>query len=774
MILRSLTGLAASLMAVSTLACAQEQRSRQAEPDRWRDEVAQAESALKRGDRSAAVQMAEDIAAQYETSGARNSSEYTSAGRAYVLLEVGDAEATKAALRTFDRAVAADSDNIDAIRRTAALFLDKYNAPDARASYELALQRAPDDAAALLGLARVEEFEGKSSSMTLAQRSLRADPRSAETLAYLAGLHLDAEAFDSAEVYARRAVDSDSSNMYAWSVLGSIAWITGDSLTFQRALAAATAIQPEPAAFHLALAESAIRQRRYSEAVELARKAVQEDSLLVPAWGVLGTTQLRLGQMQAGRNAVERAFALDPFNLWHKNTLDLLDKMDSFSTIRKGRFEVVAPASEADLLAHYIIPLLERAYDSLSLRYGYSPETPVRLEFYRQHADFSVRTVGLNGLGALGVSFGSLLAMDAPDAREKGSFNWGSTAWHELAHAFTLGASDHRVPRWLSEGLSVLEERRAASGWGARTTLPWVLAYNRGTVRPVSQLNDGFLRPRYPEETAFSYYQASLFSEWVESTLGISAIRALLEAYKNGEDTPGAFRAALGMTPEEADKAFDTWVRTRFKTEFAAVAGSGARDSSGGKFVSTMRSAVALTSTRPDSASKLFESARGMFPSYSGEDGPAWFLSQLTLQAGDTLRAVSLLSEVTNRSETAYQANMLEANLREQSGDKAGAAAALERLIWIWPLDNSVHERLALLSMETGKHEISVRERRAVIMNQPADMLNARYELARALAVSGDTAAARSEVLSVLEEAPGFEKAQTLLLELRQKREDKP
>jgi len=75
---------------------------------------------------------------------------------------------------------------------------------------------------------------------------------------------------------------------------------------------------------------------------------------------------------------------------------------------------------------------------------------------YRRHADFSVRTVGLAGLGALGVSFGSTLAMDAPSARPPGDFNWGSTAWHELTHAFTLGASGHRVPRWLSEGLSVL------------------------------------------------------------------------------------------------------------------------------------------------------------------------------------------------------------------------------------------------------------------------------------------------------------------------------
>src|SRR5207237_2036200 len=112
-----------------------------------------------------------------------------------------------------------------------------------------------------------------------------------------------------------------------------------------------------------------------------------------------------------------------------------------FRTISTRRFQIVAPAEEADLLSLYLGPLLEEAYDSLAARYEYRPPAPVRIELYQRHADFSVRTAGLTGLGALGVSFGSVLAMDAPSARERGSFNWGSTAWHELTHAFTLGLS---------------------------------------------------------------------------------------------------------------------------------------------------------------------------------------------------------------------------------------------------------------------------------------------------------------------------------------------
>jgi len=737
--------------------------------NRFAADVSAAEAAAARGNRQEAMLRARRITGSYEQQGARSSSEHASAGRAYVLLGNGNAGAVRSALAAFDRAVAADSNNLDAQRRIGALFLEKYNAPEARASFELVLKRAPADPEALLGLARVEEFEGKGSAMVTARRALAAAPTHPEVLAYIARLHLDAESFDSATAIAERAVRADSTRLEGWSILGASAWLTGDSTAYRRALRAATSLQPQPAQFFTALAEAAVRQRRYAEAVRLAADAVRLDSASAHALGVLGTNQLRLGDMNGGRASVERAFALDPFNLWHKNTLDLLDKMRTFRTVKQGRFEVVAPADDAELLSLYIIPLLERAYDSLSVRYGYRAPTPVRLEFFRQHADFSVRTVGLLGLGALGVSFGSLLAMDTPNARDKGTFNWGSTAWHELTHAFTLGASAHRVPRWLSEGLSVLEERRANTGWGARTTLPWMLAYRAGRIRNVSQMNDGFMRPRYPEETSFSYYHASLFCEWVELTKGPRALPALLTAYRDGADTPAAMQQVLGLSMAQVDAQFDAWLKQRFATELQALAGPTGADSTGGAFVMTMRVAVGMLEVKPDSARAMLERARRMFPSYSGDDGPAWYLTRAALDARDTTQALAMLEQVTGRDETAFDANKLEAELRERRGDLTGAAAAVERLLWIWPYTAGDHEALAIIATKLGDHARAVRERRAIIALRPGDLMEARLELARALAAAGDTTAARRELLGILEEAPGYEGAQLLLLELRNK-----
>jgi len=737
--------------------------------DRWATEIATAEASARRGDRRDAMQRARRITATYEQGGARNSDEYLSAGRAYVLLGVGSAQAVRSALAAFDRATAADSLNFDAQLRAGELFLEKYNAPDARLSFEGILRRSPTDAKALLAMARVEEFEGKGNPMATARLSIASNPRYADALAFVAKMHRDAESYDSARVYAQRAIDADSTSSTGWSVLGSMAFLNGDSATFRKSLAAVTAFQPAPAEFYTDLAEASVRQRRYTEAVKLAQRAVGYDSLYVPAYGVMGTNQLRIGQMDAGRAALERAFALDPFNLWHKNTLDLLDKMKSFRTIDRGRFRVVAPSDEADLLALYILPLLEQAYDSLAVRYGYTPPTPVRLEFYRYHADFSVRTVGLAGLGALGVSFGSLLAMDTPNGREKGQFNWGSTAWHELTHAFTLGASDHRVPRWLSEGLSVLEERRVGRGWGADATVSYVIAVANGKLRPISQLSDGFLRPRFPEETQFSYYEASLFCDMVEASRGAAALPAMLKAYRDGMDTPGVFQKVLGKTPLQIDAEFEAYTQRKFALAIAAVRGATPNDSSGGKFVATMREAAMKMGSDRNAARALFEQARAMFPEYGGDDGPSWYLAEMARAANDTTRALSMVEQVTSRNETAWEANMMEADLREARGDKAGAMRALDRLNWIWPYDPTVHVRMATLSAAQGDRARAVLERRAIIAMGPTDLLDARYELARALRDAGDIAGARRELLQVLEEAPSFEKAQALLLELRGK-----
>jgi cellulose synthase operon protein C len=147
------------------------------------------------------------------------------------------------------------------------------------------------------------------------------------------------------------------------------------------------------------------------------------DSLSWAAWGVLALNQLRMGEMADGRANLDRAFRGDPFNVWFKNTLDLLDSLERYEERTVGPFTLVIRDDEAGLLAPLVARVAEEAWADLTARYGVSPDVPVRIELYPNSTDFSVRTVGMTGIGALGVAFGRVLAMDSPSARPAGEFN---------------------------------------------------------------------------------------------------------------------------------------------------------------------------------------------------------------------------------------------------------------------------------------------------------------------------------------------------------------
>lgn len=749
LVLRGRLAAAESLFHAATLTTATDRRTAQAEL---------ADLALRRGDRGEARRIATILARAYERDlEGWSASDRLAAARAYIVLGEGDAPTLRRAVATFDAATAADSLNVEARLRLGDLFLEKYNAPDATEAYESVLRLVPEHPAALLGIARVMAFEGRSNALQTAYRALAGNRALVGAYVLVARSQLEAEAFDSSAATARRALAIDSSSVEAWALLGATAWLRGDTVGLARADVAVRRYVPRPAQFYAEVAEATARHRRYTDAVRFARRAVFFDSLSAQALGTLATNELRTGAMEAGRAHLERAFELDPFHVWNKNTLDLLDALQKFRSTRSGHFLIVAPPGEADLLTMYLAPLLAGAYDSLVARYGYRPPEPIRLELYDRNADFSVRTVGLTGLGALGVSFGSLLAMDAPSAHEPGTFNWGSTAWHELTHAFTLGLSGHRAPRWLSEGVSVLEERRARPGWGADASLDFLTALAAGRLPPVSRLNDGFVRPAFPGDVQISYYQASLVCEMIEAERGTAGLVALLVAFRDGLDAAHAIRRALDVTPEAFDQQFDRWLRARFANAQSSV-----------QFGQLMEDGQALLSRgRTDSARAAFTRAQQILPDYSGEDGPAWHLAQLARASGDLRGAAAQLARITEHNETALQANRAEADLLEQLADTVGMMTALDRITWISPYDEAVHRRLAEIAARRGDYAVAVRERRAILAVHTSDPLEGRYQLARALAQQGDKPGARRELLAVLEQAPGFEKAQLLLLELR-------
>ena len=176
---------------------------------------------------------------------------------------------------------------------------------------------------------------------------------------------------------------------------------------------------------------------------------------------------MRTGDEVGAKRALDRSFRADPYNLVTFNLLHVLDNVEQFATLREGDFIFKMHRDEAPILREYAVPLAMEALKTLSARYGFTPGGPILIEIFPKHDDFAVRNLGLPGMiGALGACFGHVVTMDSPTARPPGSFSWEATLWHELTHVVTIQMTKQRVPRWLTEGISVYEEGRQRPEWG--------------------------------------------------------------------------------------------------------------------------------------------------------------------------------------------------------------------------------------------------------------------------------------------------------------------
>ena len=741
-----------------------------------------AELLWNRGRYAQALRIFDGFIDLYNRGGQLSAPELIAVGRAVRRLGTTNPQLFRDALMAFDQAAqAAPGDPLPTIL-AGELFLDKYNATEAHASFKEALARNPKNPRALLGEARALDFDGTRGSADLVQQALATNPRSAPARALLAKLALSAEDFETSFREATEALEVNPGSRDALAVLGAARFLAGDGTAFEAARDRALAINPADASFFIMVSEMAVRLRLYSEAADMAAKGAALDSLSWGAHGLLGMNQLRMGAIEQGRANLERAFKGDPFNVWFKNTLDLLDTFSDYQTVHTPHFLLFLRADESDLMAPYVEAIAEEAYEGLRTRYGTEPPTPIRLELFPRHADFSVRTLGLTGLGALGVAFGSVLVMDSPSARERGEFNWGSTLWHELAHAFHLGMTANRVPRWFSEGLAVHEQRAGRPGWGHPATPSFLAAYRDGKLAPASDLNRGFLRPGYPEEVIHSYFLASLVFAWMDQEHGEGAAIRMLHGYGEGKDTKTLVRDVLGLDLEAFDQGVDAYVRTRYADAFqstAPVDESPPRDAPleaveaaarlhPSHFPTRLRLGKMLAGAdRYVEAELELKAALQLFPTYADMDGPYLYLARIHRERGELEKAAAALNQLANLNESAYQVHTAEAEVREQIGDVAGAAQALERALLINPFEIEVHQQLAELATSIGRRTQAVQERRAVVALNPVDRADAHYQLALALFEADRGDEARREVIRALEVAPNFDDALELLLELR-------
>ena len=655
------------------------------------------------------------------------------------------------------------------------LFLEKFNEAEATRSFQQVLKADPLWAPAHAGLAWATADVDPPAAAAAAARALTIDPALDSAHLLLAQLDLDNSRPAAARERIETVLAANPHHLDARALLAAMAYVKGDRAAYDAEVRRVLAIHPTFGEVHRAAADLAARNYRFEEAVTLARQATTLDPASGRAFGELGMHLLRTGDEPEARRALERSFDLDPFNRVTYNLLMMLDKLDKFTVVEEEGLIVKMHPDEAPVLREYALPLARDALKVLSAKYNFTPKGPIIIEIFPTHDDFAVRNVGLPGMiGALGACFGRVITMDSPKARPAGEFSWQATLWHEMAHVITLQMSQQRVPRWLTEGVSVYEEALARPEWGREMEVPFAAALEQDKALKLTDLNAGFTSP---ETISLAYFQASVLVEHIVKTFGEEKLRTLLRSYGEGLEGDAALTRALGTSMAELQTSFDQHVDRRFSALRAALRpvpgvnpSASAEELKGASAMHPQNYAVqiaygrALASSKDKAAFGPLERAAALVPMATGDDSPHALMAQLAEQLGDEPRAVQEYLKLLAHDHTSLAPARRLAALADKLGDTTAALTAYERIVALDPSDAAAHTGLGRLAMQRAAHDIAVREFTAALSLGPTDRAAAHCDLGEALLATGRPADAKREAIAALEIATGYERAQELLL----------
>jgi tetratricopeptide (TPR) repeat protein len=652
------------------------------------------------------------------------------------------------------------------------LYADSHQAAEAMEIYRETLERDESNAFAMLGAARVlaGSFDDAANAFLkpLLNESMSDDGARVGALLLSARIALENgkrnEALDALEDAAEIVERNDWPPLEVYA-LHAAADLLND-VTESRWTTKSLDYNPHYGGIYEVPAHFYVITRRYREAIDLYQKAVDVDPRLASAHEDLGVNLLRDNQVSRARNHLETAHDRDPFSPVAVNTLRLLDSFTNFKLINDpeepGETRLVPVTfrlhkEEADAIAPYAIKLARDSIVEFTDRYQFALREPVIIEMYPDHEDFAVRTAGMPGLGILGATFGYVVAMDSPSGRPPEHFQWGTTLWHEMAHVFTLEASNHLVPRWFSEGVSVFEEWRSGPNPGVRIPMSVYTAINDGRMLPVAGLDEGFLRPTYEGQVIVSYMQAGLVCQYIDSAFGTDSLSALLFKYRDGYETGDAIEEVLGISPQQFDRDFEKFVQS----EHGAILDN---------LEDWHRTQKSIAQKVSDADwSGIIELAKHMLdllPAYVEPDSPYLSLARAHEELGQRQQAIAALEKFWRRGGYDPAALKQLSGWLYEENRRAEAIDALQSVNLVDPLDQELHGALGDMLLGAGRAEEALTEYSVALALDPHDKATANYRMASAYHELGNDERSQDHLLQALDVAPNFRPAQRLLLDL--------
>jgi len=692
----------------------------------------------------------------------------------------------------FEALLKSEPDNAQYRVRYADLLAARFNDADAEALYQEALKIDPKSTAAYMGLAEIYADSFDHLGAECAEKAIEIDPKLYQADEILARIALEDNNLKAAGELADAALAINSNALEAIAIHATI-----ELLNDKPADQWVSKIGNRGEGY-ADMARALVNNRRYEDGIAYYRRAIAATPDLWRAHSQLGVNLMRFGREDEARAELKLAYDNDYKDAVTSNSLNLMDTYKDYKTypwtipnepVPTGILKI--HKKEADALQPYFEPEMKRAMATYEKKYGYKMTKSVQLEVFPSADDFAVRVMGLAGIGLLGVTFDNVVAMDGPSSRAKSEgYHWASVVWHELSHVYTIAMTNERVPRWFTEGVAVHEESATTPDWGDRIT-PQIVAALRESWAPesadtheapaaaghgggppgmhmgdtekkkllsIADLDRGFVHPTYAEQVIVSYFEAGKICDYIVKRWGDAKLVDMIHAFAGNRTTVDVVREQLKMEPEQFDKDFQADLKAQVGKTVAGF-------ETWTKELRDLNQAVKDDKIPAD----MLQRARALeelYPDYV-EAGNAYLLAAHACEkAGDKPCEVAELSKYSRIGGRDLTSMELYADLLTQAGNKKDAVAALGRMIYVYPLDAGLHEKLGNMDLDAGNAADAVREFQVLLALNPGDKAGSHYNLAKALKADGQKDKAREEAITALETAPEFRPAQKLLLEL--------
>ncbi|MBN2326350.1 MAG: hypothetical protein JXR73_04285 [Candidatus Omnitrophica bacterium] len=532
----------------------------------------------------------------------------------------------------------------------------------------------------------------------------------------------------------------------------------------------------------------ASRHYRFREGIEFQRKALEINPDDVNARVQYGLDLLRIGEDEKGRRELETAFAADPYNVTAFNLLNLLDELFTFDRVQQGIFSLRTPQEEALVWSDEALALLDEAYAVYSEKYDIVLETPIHIQIFNDHDDFMVRSIGLPGaVEFMGICFGQLITMDSPTARTHLSMNWKSVLWHEFVHVITLQKTNNRMPRWISEGISVYEEKQKSPAWGQKLNPRYKQLIDLEEMPGITELESYFVTPKTPSHLMFGYYLSSEFVDFYIAQFGSGALSSALDKMGKGEDAAAALAESGRISLNQLNQAFREFINDRLSLlqnlppvqksqsllqqisdpEKNQDQENAAWLASSSPFTDAMKEGdLAMRKKRWEDAERHYENAFRLFPDYTGAHAPLRQLTTLYEQTKRRNKLAETLWRRVNWDSLDFEAGQRLISYHQEEEDWDSTAKAAQFALSIDPFH--LPSRQALFEAYKGLNQLqqALRESEKLMALDSSRKIDYQLERIQILLRLDDLQRAKTETLLLLEKHPHLWKAQEMLLKM--------